>query len=242
MEISELKSLIECIVCYEVQRQGYIYHCENGHNVCAKCKSSLQKCPMGRCRYLGNSRNLTAEKLRNNRDMQFPCQYAENGCEIVQKETELDIHELECSFRMIKCSYGCGKILESQDYPTHKSIYHIKCKNKLKGCNFNGTFDDNQRHNTECGLRSVPCPESQCKKRIQENELLNHMKSNHNSYTRNLSGSNSISLSYFLRRSVNRRNWRRSIVSFDNQYFVIGFQVFGQNMYHSWIQIIGKVV
>lgn len=57
--IREVREVIECKVCYRVS--GYLYSCENHHQVCAPCYMKLrpQICPVCRCGFTSEAAKST---------------------------------------------------------------------------------------------------------------------------------------------------------------------------------------
>ena len=81
MDISEIKSIIECTICLDINR-GHIHQCKNGHIVCAKCHPKVKnKCPIGGCGAV-KGRSLVAENIRNGCNLEFACVYEDEGCNI----------------------------------------------------------------------------------------------------------------------------------------------------------------
>lgn len=59
---TSLKIHLECPVCLTVPKVGPIYQCRNGHLLCYRCHSKLQRCPL--CKIpLEKLRNLLSEQL-----------------------------------------------------------------------------------------------------------------------------------------------------------------------------------
>lgn len=240
MDRSTLSSIIECIVCLEIRREGPIYQCENGHNVCSECKQQIKLCPYGQCAYNAKCRNRTAEQLRDRSSLDFPCQFASKGCNFFQKAAKLQIHEPGCDFRNIECSFGCGETLLAKDFDEHVGRFHIGCQYEEKGCQFHGTKEENESHVKECPFRSVPCLYSDCKVKLPENEMVQHLKGIHKVIERNsdiMEGA--IDVSYLLKDDLTKKTWKVTKFQFDNHDFVAKFEMSGDGLYNLWIQMIG---
>ncbi|XP_052800373.1 E3 ubiquitin-protein ligase SIAH1A-like [Mya arenaria] len=95
----ELASYFECPVCFDFALPP-IMQCQSGHIVCQSCRQKLTMCPT--CRGpLGNIRNLAMEKVAAT--VNFPCKYANNGCQTTLLHTEKPEHEETCEFRPYCC-------------------------------------------------------------------------------------------------------------------------------------------
>lgn len=60
-ELPDLDNLLQCPVCYEIPT-GHIFQCNEGHNVCGRCKVRLSVCPVCRALFFG-TRNYAMEEL-----------------------------------------------------------------------------------------------------------------------------------------------------------------------------------
>ncbi|KAF4371122.1 hypothetical protein F8388_020849 [Cannabis sativa] len=72
----KLEELIECPVCKSVMYPP-IQQCSNGHPLCSRCKSFVNRCPTCR-RALGNIRCLVLEQMAES--FQLSCAYELFGC------------------------------------------------------------------------------------------------------------------------------------------------------------------
>ena len=96
---TELAALFECPVCFDYVLPP-IYQCNSGHLICSNCRPKLQSCPS--CRgSLGNIRNLGMEKVAET--IQFPCKYANSGCQERLLHTQKRTHEETCEYRPYSC-------------------------------------------------------------------------------------------------------------------------------------------
>jgi hypothetical protein len=88
-----------------------LYQCASGHLLCSTCykNASIVACPSCRVRLDKNApiRNLMLERILEVSELQYPCQYDEQGC----KETflwgkEKETHEKDCGYRTFKCPFS----------------------------------------------------------------------------------------------------------------------------------------
>ena len=99
--INDIRIDLECPVCQQVPRRGPIHQCHNGHSLCADCFPRTADCPM--CRVpLGNIRSLISEKIVAR--IPHRCQFADKGCPDQPCGAELDGHEKDCDYRIIRCA------------------------------------------------------------------------------------------------------------------------------------------
>lgn len=96
----EVREVVECPVCYSVPKFAPIYRCSNGHVLCRDCNRKISKCPS--CKVdLHNERCLISEKLIAT--LLFSCKYIDYGCMAEKKANELEVHEISCVYRKVKC-------------------------------------------------------------------------------------------------------------------------------------------
>jgi E3 ubiquitin-protein ligase SIAH1 len=89
----------ECPVCLEYFRQPIIL-CRNGHNVCGKCRTQLEKCPLCRSVFL-ETRNRTLETVTSN--LKVACKNRTFGCNMRIMLVNITAHEAKCHWRPYKC-------------------------------------------------------------------------------------------------------------------------------------------
>nr|CAD7603166.1 unnamed protein product [Timema genevievae] len=102
---TELLSLLECPVCYDVMRPP-IMHCLNSHNVCSPCRVKIDQCPICKDEFLP-SRNVLAEQLSNK--VNHPCTNRDHGCRVYRPLSTLYEHEIDCPKRLYECKFGLGR-------------------------------------------------------------------------------------------------------------------------------------
>jgi E3 ubiquitin-protein ligase SIAH1 len=99
MDNSELYHLIlkaiECPVCLQYMKPP-ITVCENGHNICLKCKSNLNTCPTCRQEFV-ELRSRSLESLARN--VMYPCNNKNDGCPEVRPMYLISEYEAICCFR-----------------------------------------------------------------------------------------------------------------------------------------------
>ncbi|XP_018569483.1 putative E3 ubiquitin-protein ligase SINAT1 [Anoplophora glabripennis] len=95
---NQLMQYFECPVCLTYMLPP-IFQCVVGHTVCAKCHFRLDRCPS--CRGPLGGRALLVEILSSK--MEFPCQYASDGCKISGRSYSIKTHEAGCQFSRRTC-------------------------------------------------------------------------------------------------------------------------------------------
>jgi len=123
--VKQLKSKVECPVCYEVPKRIPIPVCPNGHIVCQTCKRD--DCPMCREPMQEGARSLLAATIVDN--FLHNCDYTLYGCKVIQvKHAEIVKHLDICSYRF-----------HSNGWKNLSAIAGIKLR--TKGCFKNGFKD-----------------------------------------------------------------------------------------------------
>ncbi|KAF4361348.1 hypothetical protein G4B88_005138 [Cannabis sativa] len=95
----KLEELIECPVCKSVMYPP-IQQCSNGHPLCSRCKSFVNRCPTCR-RALGNIRCLVLEQMAES--FQLSCAYELFGCNAKFPYPNGLKHEKNCEHRLFNC-------------------------------------------------------------------------------------------------------------------------------------------
>lgn len=100
----ELRSMLECPVCFELPRlkSSGIYGCRNGHVLCQNCSAKVKQCPICRNEDM-KCRSLVVEKLlaSNFNDEEFNCRNTD--CSKRMNLQALTEHELFCQHREVAC-------------------------------------------------------------------------------------------------------------------------------------------
>jgi E3 ubiquitin-protein ligase SIAH1 len=110
---------LECPVCLEYMVPP-INLCTNGHNVCSKCRESVQLCPTCRDELL-DTRNVTVENIA--RRQKYPCANRQSGCLELFSIEHIAKHQAVCDYGKFKC-------------PLHL----------FKNCSWNGLKNDLKEH------------------------------------------------------------------------------------------------
>jgi hypothetical protein len=93
---------LECPVCTDYMMSP-ITLCQNGHNICAKCRPKLSTCPSCGGDFL-QIRNATVEGIAQT--TLYPCRNREAGClQILSMDNRLH-HESQCSYKKRKCPFA----------------------------------------------------------------------------------------------------------------------------------------
>jgi E3 ubiquitin-protein ligase SIAH1 len=96
-----LWSDLECPVCIQYMVPP-INLCTNGHNICSRCRESLQCCPTCRAKFL-ETRNVALENIA--RRMKYPCVNRQNGCLELFSIEHIVKHHAGCVYGEIKCPF-----------------------------------------------------------------------------------------------------------------------------------------
>ena len=74
--------------------------CTNGHNICSKCRGSVQCCPTCRTQF-SEIRNVVLENIV--RKQKFPCANRQSGCIELFSIEHIAKHHAVCVYGKIKC-------------------------------------------------------------------------------------------------------------------------------------------
>lgn len=97
-----LMSELQCPVCIEYMLPP-IELCENGHNICSRCKPKLMECPTCR-KPLLNVRNLALENLT--RKVKYPCTNRKFGCKETHSVDFIIDHQSTCVYAPFTCPFS----------------------------------------------------------------------------------------------------------------------------------------
>ena len=92
---------LECPVCMEYMVPP-IWLCTNGHNICSKCRKSVQRCPTCRAEFL-ETRCVALENIA--RRLKYPCINRESGCLELFSIEHITKHHAGCVYGKIKCPF-----------------------------------------------------------------------------------------------------------------------------------------
>ena len=90
---------LKCPVCME-QMTPPIPMCQNGHNICNRCRQKVNQCPTCRQEF-SQSRCWLLENVIQK--MKFRCQYYTEGCEFMSTSQFIKPHEAKCPYRPFNC-------------------------------------------------------------------------------------------------------------------------------------------
>lgn len=119
--MNQLIQFFECPVCLTYMLPP-IFQCVSGHAICARCNVRLNKCPL--CRGRKGARAFLMERL--SLKIEFPCQYAPDGCTASGRSNFIKTHEVGCQFSHRLCP-----------------------QSKLLSCRWTGMLQDLVKHFTE---------------------------------------------------------------------------------------------
>jgi hypothetical protein len=102
----DLLKEFECPVCMEYMVPP-IKLCTNGHNICSKCRESLQCCPTCRAKF-SEIRSVALENIA--RRLKFPCVNRQNGCLELFSIEHITKHHAICVYGKIKCPFHLLKM------------------------------------------------------------------------------------------------------------------------------------
>ena len=94
-----LLSDLECPVCMEYMVPP-IKLCTNGHNICSKCRGTVQRCPICRAEF-SVTRNVALENIV--RRQKYPCANRQNGCRDRFSIEHVAKHQAACVYGKINC-------------------------------------------------------------------------------------------------------------------------------------------
>jgi hypothetical protein len=97
---SVLKDL-ECPVCLAYMVPP-IKLCTNGHNICSRCRESVQCCPTCRAKF-SETRNVALENIA--RKLKYPCVNRQSGCLRTFSIEYIAVHQAVCGYGIIKCPF-----------------------------------------------------------------------------------------------------------------------------------------
>ena len=130
MNATELKSQLECPICYTIPSCNVLVCC-NGHRICLKCFSSLgvKRCPQSRCVFDDPPRrNRDLESIIERGDWARACPWP--GCPAEFEKKDLKAHQENCErhpgrTKDAVCPFTeCQKLLAIGDLDNHLSRSH----------------------------------------------------------------------------------------------------------------------
>ena len=121
-----LLSDLECPVCMQYTVPP-IKLCTNGHNICSRCRQSVQCCPTCRAEFL-QTRNVALENIV--RRQKYPCVNKQRGCHDLLSIEHIAEHVAVCVYGKIKCPMYLDKTCSwnglKNDLKEHAKAAHPK--------------------------------------------------------------------------------------------------------------------
>jgi hypothetical protein len=112
---------LECPVCMEYMVPP-LKLCTNGHNICSRCRESVQFCPTCRAEF-SEIRNVLLENIV--RIQMYPCANRQSGCLELFSIEHIAEHHAACVYGKIKCPLCLFKLC-SWNGPKNNLKEHIK--------------------------------------------------------------------------------------------------------------------
>jgi E3 ubiquitin-protein ligase SIAH1 len=100
LDVALLKEL-ECPVCMEYMVPP-IKLCTNGHNICSKCRETVQCCPTCRAMF-SEVRSVALENIA--RSQKYPCANRQSGCLDLFSCEHIAEHHTVCLYGKIRCPF-----------------------------------------------------------------------------------------------------------------------------------------
>ena len=97
----DLLKNLECPVCMQYMVPP-IKLCTNGHNICNKCKGTVQRCPTCRAEF-SEIRNVALENIAGSQ--LYPCVNRQRGCLELFSIEHIAEHRAVCVHEKIKCPF-----------------------------------------------------------------------------------------------------------------------------------------
>jgi len=118
---------LECPVCMEYMVPP-IKLCTNGHNICNRCRQTVQFCPTCRTKF-SEVRCLALENIA--RRQKYPCLNKEGGCLELLSIENIAEHQALCVYGKIKCPFKikcyCSWNGFKIDLKEHAKTAHPEC-------------------------------------------------------------------------------------------------------------------
>ena len=98
--LEDLRSVVQCPVCYDTPRTLSVPCCRNGHVLCRSCERQCSLCPT--CRVpLTNCVSRVAECILAH--IQHSCTFKDSGCHHEATLSLMQTHERQCRYRCVPC-------------------------------------------------------------------------------------------------------------------------------------------
>ena len=152
-----------CKICIHPCRDPYLSGC-CGHNFCKLCldnaKAATKTCPFCRNKEFSTFPNRQAD--REIRSLHVMCTNKERGCEWQGELNYINNHLVNsdgCQFEDVKCSNGCGKMLQRRYLTSHVETECLCRKVDCSYCHITGEHQFIEgEHKEQCPKLPLPCP------------------------------------------------------------------------------------
>eukprot|EP00090_Calanus_glacialis_P042559 TRINITY_DN7546_c0_g1_i1.p1 TRINITY_DN7546_c0_g1~~TRINITY_DN7546_c0_g1_i1.p1 ORF type:complete len:317 (-),score=57.20 TRINITY_DN7546_c0_g1_i1:141-1091(-) len=126
---SELETVVECPVCYNIPRDLPIPCCPAGHIMCTTCRGRVLHCPTCRRQLEDNTSSLAAALIEK---VQHKCLHWDFGCREKNYLGSIVRHEEMCKDRTVQCPgpNGCEEKVQLKEF--HRHAVRNSCTVELK--------------------------------------------------------------------------------------------------------------
>jgi hypothetical protein len=100
--------------------------CTNGHNICSKCRETVQCCPTCRAEFRG-IRNLALENIA--RRQKYSCANRQSGCLDLFSMEHIAEHHAVCVYRKIRCPFEMTNVCSWEGFKSDLKE-HTKTKHR----------------------------------------------------------------------------------------------------------------
>ena len=118
---------LECPICKQYMVPP-IKLCTNGHNICSRCRGTVQCCHTCRAK-ISEIRNVTLENI--SRRLKYPCANRQKGCLDLFSIDHIAKHQAVCEYGKIKCpfqiNWNCSWKGFTSDLKEHAKTAHTGC-------------------------------------------------------------------------------------------------------------------
>eukprot|EP00092_Neocalanus_flemingeri_P010412 GFUD01011222.1.p1 GENE.GFUD01011222.1~~GFUD01011222.1.p1 ORF type:complete len:312 (-),score=90.77 GFUD01011222.1:122-1057(-) len=130
---TELETVVECPVCYNIPRDLPIPCCPAGHIMCKTCRGRVLHCPTCRRQLEDNTSSLAADLIEK---VQHKCLYWDFGCTHKDFLRSLVRHEDRCLDRTVQCPgpNGCEEKVQLKEFHRHavRNTCSVEMKKRTK--------------------------------------------------------------------------------------------------------------
>ena len=116
--LTDIEAALQCPVCYIIPRNLPISSCSSGHIICQSCRPRVTSCPTCRQSLPAGSTNSVVSSLIEL--VNHECKFRIQGCGARMLLRDLELPELKCPERTIKCPYHeCEQIVKFKYFRFH---------------------------------------------------------------------------------------------------------------------------